>query len=176
MATEYETVTTIIVENLTLDKDNCLENSNITNNKDSSIDQSFLSLSLSQKALLEILRPMFQRNYETIKDQNIDERIYSIKCNKKSSDDVMKVIDFLASNAIKELHSPKLFDINALLYTSVITAKECINDLTELLKKRPKKSSSKWLNNIENKISVLRKKIDQLTTLINCKNTAIKKR
>ena len=176
MATEYETVTTIIVENLTLDKDNCLGNSNITNNKDSSIDQSFLSLSLSQKALLEILRPMFQRNYETIKDQNIDERIYSIKCNKKSSDDVIKVIDFLASNAIKELHSPKLFDINALLYTSVITAKECINDLTELLKKRPKKSSPKWLNNIENKISVLRKKIDQLTTLINCKNTAIKKK
>ena len=119
---------------------------------------------------------MFQRNYETIKDQNIDERIYSIKCNKKSSDDVIKVIDFLANDAIKELDSQKLFDISALLFTSVITAKECINDLTELIKKRPKKSSPKWPNNMENKIAVLRKKIDQLTTLINCKNTTIKKK
>ena len=114
---------------------------------------------------------MFQRNYETIKEQNIDERIYSIKCNKKLPDDVIKVIDFLANNAIKEVDSPKLFDIYALLYTSVLTAKEYVNDLTELIKKHPKKSSPKWLNNIENKIAVLRKKIDQLTTLINCKTT-----
>ena len=68
MATEYETVTTKIVENDTLNKDDCLENNNITNNKDSSIDQSFLSLNLSQEALLEILQPMFQHNHETIKD------------------------------------------------------------------------------------------------------------
>ena len=68
MATEYETVTTKIVKNDTLNKDDCLENNNITNNKDSSIDQSFLSLNLSQEALLEILQPIFQHNHETIKD------------------------------------------------------------------------------------------------------------
>ena len=68
MATEYETVTTKIVKKDTLNKDDCLENNNITNNKDSSIDQSFLSLNLSQEALLEILQPMFQHNHETIKD------------------------------------------------------------------------------------------------------------
>ena len=70
---------------------------------------------------------MFQRNYETIKNQSIDETVYSTKCNKKLSDDVIKVIDFLA---IKELDNPKLFDINALLYTLAITAKEYVNDLT----------------------------------------------
>ena len=94
METKYETVTTNIVENVTLNKDNCLENNNITNNKDSSIDQSFLSLNLSQEALLEILWPVLQCNYETIKDQNIDNRIYSTKCNEKLSDDLAKVIDF----------------------------------------------------------------------------------
>ena len=72
MATEYKTVTVNIVENVTLNKDNCLENNNITNNKDPSIDQSFLSLNLSQEALLKILGPMFQCDYETINDQNID--------------------------------------------------------------------------------------------------------
>ena len=34
MATEYETVTTNIVENVTLNKDHCFGNNNITNNKD----------------------------------------------------------------------------------------------------------------------------------------------
>ena len=100
----------------TFNKDNCLENNNIiTNNKDSSIYQSFLSLNLSQEALLEMLRPMFQSNYETIKDQNIDERIYSTKYNKKLSDVVIKVMNFLANNAIKELDNPKIFNTNALL-------------------------------------------------------------
>ena len=126
---------------------------------------------MKKKALLEILRPMFQRNYETIKNQSIDERVYPTKFNKKLSNDVIKVIDFLANNAIKELKKPKHFDINTLLYTSAITAKEYVNDLTELNKKSPKKYPPKWLDNIENKIAVLRKKIGQLTTLINCKIT-----
>ena len=38
MATEYETVATNIVENVTPNEDNCLENNNIANNKDTSID------------------------------------------------------------------------------------------------------------------------------------------
>ena len=41
MATENETVTTNIVENVTLNEDHCLENNNITNNKESSIDHFF---------------------------------------------------------------------------------------------------------------------------------------
>ena len=140
LATEYETVTTNIVENVTLNEDNCLDNNNITNNKDSSVYQSFLSLNAPQEALLEILRLMFQRNYETIKNQNIDERVYPTKCNKKLSDDVIKVIDFLANSAIKELDKSKLFNINASLYTSAITAKEYVNDLTQ---KTPQKISTK---------------------------------
>ena len=41
MATEIKTVTTNIVENVTLNEDNCLESNNITNNKESSIDHFF---------------------------------------------------------------------------------------------------------------------------------------
>ena len=67
---------------------------------------------------------MFQRNYETIINQSIDKRVYSTKCNKKLSYDIIKVKDFLANNAIKELDDPQLFYINALLYMSAITAKE----------------------------------------------------
>ena len=72
--------------------------------------------------------------YETVTANII---IYYFCYNKKLSDDVIKVIDFLANNAIKELDNLKLFDINALLYTSVITTKEYVNDLIVLSKKRP---------------------------------------
>ena len=57
---------------------------------------------------------MFQCNYETIKDQSVDQWV---------SNDI-KVIDFLANNTIKELDNPKHFDIDALLCTSAITTKE----------------------------------------------------
>ena len=70
---------------------------------------------------------------------------------------------------MKEISEPSHFDINALLYMSALTAKEHLNNLKEISKQRPKKTESKWLNNIESKISALRKKIGELTTLINCK-------
>ena len=111
--------------------------------------------------LLEILRPIFEHKYEIVKNHN----------NKKVADDVIKVMDFLASKTITEIREPSYFKINALLYTSAVTAKEHLNDLKKIPKQRLKKAPPKWLDSIESKITALRKKIGQLTTLINCKNT-----
>ena len=55
MPMECETVLTNIVENITLNEDNCLKNKNITSSEDSYIDHSSLSLNPPQEALLEIL-------------------------------------------------------------------------------------------------------------------------
>ena len=84
--------------------------------------------------LLENLRPIFERNYEIVKNQNVDQRLYPTKCNKKVAYDVIKVIDILASNAKKEIREPPCFDIKALLYTSAVTAKEHLNNLKEIPK------------------------------------------
>ena len=98
---------------------------------------------------LEISRPIVERNYETVKNQNIDQRVHSTKCNKKVASDIIKAIKFLASNTIKEVREPSSFEINALLYTSAVTAKEDLNDLKEIPKQRLKKAPPKWLNKIE---------------------------
>ena len=113
----------------------------------------------------------YECNYEIVKNQNIDQRVYPTKCNKSVTDDVIKVIDFLASNTLKEIHQPSYFDINALLYTSAVTAKEHLNDLKEIPKQSFKKAPQKWFNSIKSKITALRKKPGQLITLIDCKNT-----
>ena len=52
--------------------------------------------------LLEILRPIFEHDYEIVKNQNIDQRMYPTKCNKLVADDITKVIDFLASKTVKK--------------------------------------------------------------------------
>ena len=93
-----------------------------------------LPLDEAQKMLLENLRPIFERNYEIVKNQNVDQRLHPTKCNKKVAYDVIKVIDILASNAIKEIREPPCFDIKALLYTSAVTAKEHLNNLKEIRK------------------------------------------
>ena len=111
-----------------------------------------IPLNESQKILLEILRPIFERNYQTVKNQNIHQRVYPTKCNKKVADDVIKGIDFLASNTIKEIREPSYLEINSLLYTSAVTAKKHLNDLKEIPKHRMKKVPPKWLNNIESKL------------------------
>ena len=86
------------------------------------------------------------------------------------ADDIIKVIDFLAGNFIKEINKPSHFKINALLYMLAITAKEHLNDLKEI----PKQCFIRlhqcgWIILREN--YSIKKKIGQLTTLINCKNT-----
>ena len=129
METEYGTIITITSENMLINEDNCLESSNIERTSGSIIISTIMPLDESQKMLLEILRPIFERNYEIVKNQSIDQRVYPTKCNKRVTDDVIKVIDFLASNTIKEIREPSYFDINTLLYTSAVTAKEHLNDL-----------------------------------------------
>ena len=79
METEYGTITTSTSENMSTNEDNCLESSNIESTSDSIIIPTIILLDESQKMSLEILRPIFERNYEIVKNQNIDQRVYPKK-------------------------------------------------------------------------------------------------
>ena len=65
---------------------------NTVNNQaaDETIFQHVTPLSLTQEELLEVLHPIFERNYEIIEKQSIEERVYSTNCSKTLSDDVSK--------------------------------------------------------------------------------------
>ena len=134
--------------------------------------QHITPLSTTQEELLEVLHPIFERNYEIIKKQSIEERVYSTNCSKTLSDDTIKVIDFISRNKLNEFIKPNFFDINLLLYTAIATASEHKDDLKESTNQHPKTyNPQKWITNIENKITNLRKTIGQLTTVINCQKT-----
>ena len=96
METEYGTIAPITSKNMSINEDNYLESSNIESTNDSIIIPTIIPLDELQK----------MRKYEIIKNQIIDQRAYPTKCNRNVSDDVIKVIDFLAGNTIKEIREP----------------------------------------------------------------------
>ena len=56
----YGTITTSTSENMSINKDNCLESTNIESTSDSTIEPTIKPLDESQKMLLEILRPIMK--------------------------------------------------------------------------------------------------------------------
>ena len=120
------------------------------------------------------MKPLFERNYETINRQSINERTFSTKIIKHPSDDVLKVIDRLAKRKLSQIENPNYLDINVLLYTAAVTTKEYLNDLSKrYTEKTPKAKMPQWITNIEDKIIRIRRTIGHLTTIISCKKTGI---
>ena len=63
----------IKILDMSIIEDNCLETNNISEStNDSIIEPTIIPLDESQEMLLEILWPRFERNYETVKSQNLD--------------------------------------------------------------------------------------------------------
>ena len=129
MDTEFHNTISIatendIVNNKVVDEVNCTVNTVNDQAANETIFQHITPLSLTQEELLEVLQPIFERNYEIIKKQSIEERLYSTNCSKTLSDDVIKVIDFVSLNKLNELIKPNFFHINVLLYTAAVTAND----------------------------------------------------
>ena len=85
------------------------------------------------------MKPLFERNYETINRQSINERTVTTKIMKHSSDDVLKMIDQLAKQKLSQIENPNYLDINVLLYTVPVTTKEYLNYLNKKYTENPRK-------------------------------------
>ena len=131
-------------------------------------------LTITQQDCFQTIKPLFERNYETINRQSINERTFTAKIIKHPSDDVLKVIDRLAKRKLSQIENPNYLDVNVLLYTAAVTAKEYLNDLSKKsAEKSPKTKMPQWITNIENKIIRLRRTIGHLTIIICCNKTGI---
>ena len=78
-------------------RNNCFETANNSNSVSYEESQPHLEpLTITQQECFQTMKPLFERNYETINRQSITERTFSTKIIKHPSDDVLKVIDRLA--------------------------------------------------------------------------------
>ena len=115
--TEFDNTSSIatetdIINNEVVDEVNCPVNIVKDQATNETTVQHVTPLSTTQGELLEVLHPIFERNYEIIKKQSIEERVNCTNCSKTSSDDAIKVIDFMSINKLNELLKPSFFDIN----------------------------------------------------------------
>ena len=146
-----------IFNNEVVDEVNCTVNTVNDQAANETIFQHVTPLSLTQEELLEVLHPIFERNYEIIKKQSIEERVYSASCIKTLSEDVIKVIDFTSPNRLNELIKPSFFRYQRIIIYSRRYANEHKGYLKENTNQRPKTyNPPKWITNIENKINNLR--------------------
>ena len=127
-----------IVNNKVVNEVDCAVNTVNDQAANETIFQHITPLSLTQEELLQVLHQIFERDYEVIKKQSIEESVYSTNCRKTLPGDVIKVIDFISLNKLNELLKPNSFDINVLLYTAAITANEHKGYLKENTNQHPK--------------------------------------
>ena len=75
-------------------RNNCFENANNSNNGSYEESQANLEpVTITQQECFQTIKPLFERNYEAINRQSINERTFSTKIIKHPSNDVLKVID-----------------------------------------------------------------------------------
>ena len=82
---------------MTAYRNNCFETANNFNSGSYEESQPNIEpLTITPQECFQTMKPLFERNYQTINRQSINERTFSIKIMKHPSDDVLKVIDRLA--------------------------------------------------------------------------------
>ena len=156
-------------------RNNCFETANNLSSVSYEESQPHLEpLTITQQECFQTIKPLFERNYETINRQSINERTFSTKIMKHPSDDVLKVIGRPAKRKLSQIENPNYLDVNVLLYTAAVTTKVYLNGLSKrYTEKTPKAKMPLRITNIGDKIIRIRRTIGHLTTIISCKRTGI---
>ena len=119
-------------------RNNCSETANSLNCGSHEESQPTLEpLTITQQECFQTMKPLFERNYETINRQSINERTFTTEIMKHPSDDVLRVIDQLVKQKLSQIENPNYLDIDVLLYTAAVTTKEYLNDLNKKYTENP---------------------------------------
>ena len=150
---------------------------NLGNDKPTNINRNDIENNQTQetpeyKSLKEKLKPIFLETIDNFNNKNIEERIYLTRVNTRIPDTLLKCVNDLSKEYITSLNLPNYWDINVCLYSAAVTCLREMNQLRELTpptKNKPK--FPRWLTQLEESITYLRKTIGQLTVIIKCKQT-----
>ena len=74
------------------------------------------TLTITQQEYFHRIKSLFERNYETINRQFINERTFTIKIMKHPSDNVLKVIGQLAKRKLSQIENLNYLDIHCSSY------------------------------------------------------------
>ena len=122
--------------------------------------------------LKEKLKPIFLETIDNFNNKNIEERIYLTRVNRRIHGTLLKCVNDLSKEYITSLNLPNYWDINLCLYSAAVTCLREMNQLRELTPTTNNKPTfTRWLTQLEESITYLRKTIAQLTVIRKCKQT-----
>ena len=113
--------------------------------------------------LKDKLKPIFLETIDILHNTNNDERTYLTRVNTKTTDTLLKCVDDLSKEYLTSLDSPNYWDINVCLYSAAVTCLREMNQLRELNLTNNKPKFPRWLTQLEESITYLRKTTGQLT-------------
>ena len=148
-----------------------LVNNTPTNINRNNVDNNQAQESPEYQLLKDKLKPIFLETTDILHNKNIDERTYLTRVNTKINDTLLKCVDDLSKEYLTSLDSPNYWDINVCLYSAAVTCVREMNELRELNLTNNKPKFPRWLTQLEESITYLRKTIGQLTVIVKCKQT-----
>ena len=105
---------------------------------------------------------------------DVGTRPYLTSINEKLSPEELKTIDFIATKFINSLRCNgdlTLDIIDNVIYSAAITIKNYLSDLSEKKNRRETPKRPKWLTNLDQKVTKLRKTIAHINVVLECKRS-----
>ena len=104
----------------------------------------------------------------------VNNRPHLTSINKKPSAEELKTIDFIATKYINSLKcngDVTLDIIDNVIYSAAIAIRTYLSDLSEKKNRRETPKRPKWLTNLDQKVTKLRKTIAHINVVLECKRS-----
>ena len=120
------------------------------------------------------LNDIFIQKINEYSTTDVNNRPYLTSINKKPSAEELKTIDFIATkyiNLLKCNGDVTLNIIDNVMYSAAIAIKTYLYDLSEKKNRRETPKRPKWLTNLDQKVTKLRKTIAHINVVLECRRS-----
>ena len=121
---------------------------------------------------LEGIRSRWEKHFETVYNQNISERKYQAKVDRKVNQKFLNTVDRIVDEKLKDMYDKdgvSLWDLNAIYYTSAVTILETNGKLREIRSMERRNSKPGWQIQLEQHIDSLRRRVSFTDVILKCK-------
>ena len=147
-------------------------NENLTDNTNVNVESD--NNEIIERGLYKTLNDIFIQEINEYSTVDVDNRPYLTSANKKPSAEELKTIDFIATKYIDSLKCDgevTLDIIDNVIYSAAIAIKAYLSDLSEKKNRRERPKRPKWLSNLDQKVTKLRKTIAHINVVLECKRS-----
>ena len=119
------------------------------------------------------VRDLWEKNWICISNLSVNERPYTTKLRKRPSEAQLHMIEILAQNQLLQVKAKSgkltLQDINSIIYVAAVTTQMMLNDSQPKRRLAAGARKPGWVVQLDERVAALRRKVAQLTVVLDCK-------